>query len=190
MSALSTPLYRLLEGYTWPAGLRRRGIERARMRRQSIERRLKEVAGLDRALMLERPATYLSAGLGAAACVTAVVAPQGPDAGVLAIGIGSLILVPIWYRSAASSSTYWDATVRALVNVGRVPLATALGLQLPVSVEQERRMWELVVAFDYYGFNARWADRLIEFRVGAEAASNAVAGDPLPGSDSELGEGT
>ncbi|MFM9372158.1 hypothetical protein [Streptomyces sp. Da 82-17] len=53
-------------------------------------------------------------------------------------------LVPLWYRSAVVATDEWAAAVRALVNLGRKPLATALGLELPQELAEERRMWQLV----------------------------------------------
>jgi hypothetical protein len=239
MNALSTPLYRVLEGYVWPARFRRWGVQREQMRRESIDGQVKARSGLERALAQERlqrfprndaqtaptrlgnairafetygadryqldsqllwidlvavapdglrkeldtarssvdffvAAIYLSLAVGIAAFVAALVAPSGPDVGVLVVGIGSLILAPVSYRSAVTSCSYWDATVRALVDIGRVPLAAALGLVLPSTIERERKMWNLVVSFAYYGFNERWAYRLDEFRVGASSASADV----------------
>jgi len=50
----------------------------------------------------------------------------------------------VWYRAAVSATDEWAAAVRALVNVGRKPLAESLGLVLPQSLAAERRMWDLV----------------------------------------------
>ena len=232
MNALSTPLYRVLEGYLWPVRLRSWGITRERSRRQALQQQVEDATGLERSLAQERlqrfprndeqiaptrfgnairafetygsdryqldsqfmwvdlvavapeslqkeletarssvdffvATFYLSLVVGVGACLTAVLAPTGLDLAILLVGIGSLVLVPVSYLSAVTSSTYWDATVRALVDLGRVPLAAALGLQLPSTIEREREMWTLVVAFGYYRFNARWADRLDPFRIGA-----------------------
>ena len=37
LSAISTPLYRLLEGYSWPKACRKWGVERQRKRKQCLE---------------------------------------------------------------------------------------------------------------------------------------------------------
>ncbi|MDG4865773.1 hypothetical protein P8605_47250 [Streptomyces sp. T-3] len=55
-----------------------------------------------------------------------------------------LALIPVWYRSAVSATDEWAAAVRALVNLGRKPLADALGLVLPQDLAKEREMWQLV----------------------------------------------
>ncbi|MCS0603102.1 hypothetical protein NX794_18065 [Streptomyces sp. LP11] len=59
-------------------------------------------------------------------------------------GAGLLALVPLWYRAAVAATDEWAAAVRTLVNIGRKPLADALGLVLPKSLADERAMWLLV----------------------------------------------
>ncbi|MFJ2730799.1 hypothetical protein [Streptomyces collinus] len=53
-------------------------------------------------------------------------------------------LIPLWYRSAVYATDEWAAAVRAMVNLGRKPLADALGLVLPQQLSEERAMWQLV----------------------------------------------
>lgn len=53
-------------------------------------------------------------------------------------------LIPLWYRSAVYATDEWAAAMRAMVNLGRKPLADALGLVLPQQLNQERAMWQLV----------------------------------------------
>ncbi|MEV4556295.1 hypothetical protein AB0K51_04760 [Kitasatospora sp. NPDC049285] len=53
-------------------------------------------------------------------------------------------LAPVWYRCAIAATDGWAAAVRALVNVGRKPLAEALGLTLPDKLADERAMWTAV----------------------------------------------
>ncbi|MCQ9132251.1 MULTISPECIES: hypothetical protein [Streptomyces] len=55
-----------------------------------------------------------------------------------------LALTPVWYHAAVAATDEWAAAVRALVNLGRRPLAEGLGLALPKRLEDERRMWHLV----------------------------------------------
>ncbi|MEU9784903.1 hypothetical protein AB0H92_28740 [Streptomyces phaeochromogenes] len=55
-----------------------------------------------------------------------------------------VLLLPVWYRCAVASTDEWAAAVRALVNVGRIPLADSLGLELPQDLAKEREMWTLV----------------------------------------------
>ncbi|MCX4826122.1 hypothetical protein OG883_41365 [Streptomyces sp. NBC_01142] len=59
-------------------------------------------------------------------------------------GVTLAVLTPAWYHGAVAATDEWAAAVRALVNLGRKPLADGLGLVLPKSLEDERRMWQLV----------------------------------------------
>jgi hypothetical protein len=54
------------------------------------------------------------------------------------------VLAAIWYRLAVVATDEWAGAVRAMVNLGRLPLATSLGLSLPTKLEDERAMWQLV----------------------------------------------
>jgi hypothetical protein len=244
LSSLSTPLYRLLEGYSWPQGLRRWGVRRQLARKETLKRRAEKAAGgWEQALLLEklhrypvdvkqvvptrlgnavrafetygvnrynldsqsfwthmlgvvpdnlrddvakaRTAVdffvcliYLSVVFGMSAVLTAFLAPRTTDWALVAAGLIALGLPRIWYHAALSSTTYWDAAVRALVDVGRKPLAEALGLQLPETIEGEREMWSLVAAFGFYEYDSAWSGKLDPFRVGAgKASSNQVASE-------------
>ncbi|MDX3523313.1 hypothetical protein [Streptomyces scabiei] len=59
-------------------------------------------------------------------------------------GVSLIVLIPVWYNAAVAATDEWAAAVRALVNLGRKPLAEGLGLALPKSLEDERLMWKLV----------------------------------------------
>ncbi|HZP55112.1 hypothetical protein [Actinocrinis sp.] len=54
-----------------------------------------------------------------------------------------LALIPVWYRTAVVATDDWTGSVKALVDLGRKPLAEALGLELPGSLAAERSMWTL-----------------------------------------------
>lgn len=62
---------------------------------------------------------------------------------MLAVSVGC-------YEMAVSGCTYWGATNRALINVGREALARSLGLALPDKLEDEISMWKSVVGYVYY----------------------------------------
>jgi hypothetical protein len=89
---------------------------------------------------------YLSAALSLIALLSAV-AGNGDRLGMLAIGMVTALLAAASYRLAVVSTRDWRASVQALVNVGRAPLAEALGVQLPATVEEERRMWRATTTF-------------------------------------------
>ncbi|MFF8575533.1 hypothetical protein ACF07F_24630 [Streptomyces sp. NPDC015237] len=62
-------------------------------------------------------------------------------------------LMLLWYRLAAVATDEWAGAVRAMVNLGRHPLAAALGLTVPDRVEEERAMWHLVSDLVRTGFH-------------------------------------
>lgn len=79
-----------------------------------------------------------------AACGVAALAaaPHHPTGPALAIAVPA-VLIPLWYRLAVEATDEWAAAFRGLVDIGRKPLADALGLAMPATLEQERQMWEL-----------------------------------------------
>jgi hypothetical protein len=79
------------------------------------------------------------AACGVAALIAAPGYPAGP---IVAIAL-PVVLAPLWYRLAVEATDEWAAAFRGLVDTGRKPLAEALGLALPATLEQEREMWEL-----------------------------------------------
>jgi hypothetical protein len=79
------------------------------------------------------------------------------------------ILCPVWYRAAVAATDEWAAAVRALVNLGRHPLAQAMGLDLPQNIEEEREMWRMVSRMS----RTRYHDRA--------AALNRFRSSPSPG---------
>ena len=105
---------------------------------------------------------YLSAAFGLLSLGVAVWASATMPA---IVGAVMLLSLPILYRLATVSSTCWDETVRAIVNVGRAGLASSLALELPPTLVKEREMWGLVNAFLFYPHDPEWADGLDEFRV-------------------------
>jgi hypothetical protein len=66
---------------------------------------------------------------------------------LLASMIGLPLLAMAWYRVAVAATDDWAGSVRAMVNLGRQPLAASLGLELPKTITQERSMWSLAVEF-------------------------------------------
>ena len=256
LNGLSTSLYRLLEGYAWPARLRMWGIARQRRRKHDLEQQAEATSSpLDKGFIYERlnrfPAdsgqtaptalgnamrafetygvdryhldsqslwmelatvvpdslrkelasarasvdffvalVYLSLVVGASIVLGGLAVPNGPDLLLTVLGVVILLASPFWYSSAVASCTYWDATVRALVNVGRQPLAAALDLRLPPTIGKEREMWEIVAAYFLYPFSEQWADRLDEFRAGATRGATtddgeSPAANAEPGTDQE-----
>jgi hypothetical protein len=82
---------------------------------------------------------------------------------VITIVIGLIATVGS-YRAAVSATDAWASAVRAMVDLGRVPLATALGLHLPDGLEEERLMWLHVGTFVGFAYNPGSATLLDPFR--------------------------
>ncbi|MGW7710976.1 hypothetical protein [Streptomyces sp. NPDC054771] len=92
--------------------------------------------------------------------VVAAAALCATSANVLALLVSIVVLgclIPLWYRAALVATDEWAAAVRALVNVGRKPLAESLGLALPSSLEGERLMWALVTKLSRLPYHERAA---------------------------------
>jgi hypothetical protein len=76
--------------------------------------------------------------------ICAIAVDPGNLARPLAAIVLFVVLTPVWYLRAVASTGDWAAAVRALVELGRKPLAESLGLEMPESLEEERRMWQSV----------------------------------------------
>jgi hypothetical protein len=240
LSAISTPLYRLLEGYTWPRRLQRWGIRRQTTKKRYLQTRAESAnPGWERALWLEQlqrfpiednqiaPTSlgnalraletygvdryqldsqtwwielvtltpdslraelgearahidffvclvYLSCAFALSALFTGLFAQGGTTSLVLS-GVIAFILVPFWYRSAVTSTSYLQVVVRALVHIGRKHVANSLGLRIPATIEEEREMWSLAAAFVFYPYNPKWSGRLDKFRVVDEEEADKLA---------------
>lgn len=234
LSSVSTPLYRVLEGYSFPRRLQRWGTDRQRrikaaleeeVSREGVERdrwrqalaaerlqrfpaddgqiaptrlgnslRAFETYGVDRyqldsqtfwvQLIATAPprvredvmtartsvdfyvcSAFLSA-LFAATCLSiGFLSAESPDWELVTWGVIGILVAPACYRGSLVGSSYWAATVRALVDLGRKPLADSMGLQLPATIEEERAMWEVVAAFAFYPYDASWSPRLDPYRI-------------------------
>jgi hypothetical protein len=77
------------------------------------------------------------------ACAALVIGTQGkPWLAATAI-VALPLLAAVWYRVAVAATDDWAGAVRAMVNLGRQPLATSMGLSLPETNNGERAMWTL-----------------------------------------------
>ncbi len=98
--------------------------------------------------------TYLLALLGVATLLLAVTAER--NHALLAIAVPVLFSLS-WaaYRLAVMATDYWYVSVQAMVNLGRLPLAQAMNLSLPESIEEERKMWETLGAIACYAYDPK-----------------------------------
>jgi hypothetical protein len=83
----------------------------------------------------------------AAALIDFAVTSPAKPLPLLATIIGLPLLAVVWYRVSVVATDDWAGSVRALVNLGRQPLAASMGLELPKAIIEERRMWSLAVEF-------------------------------------------
>lgn len=89
-------------------------------------------------------------------------------------------LIPLWYRSAVYATDEWAAAVRAMVNLGRKPLADALGLLIPKQLAEERIMWQLVTRMSRRPYRDAADTALAPYRT-APPDSNSQPHPPAPG---------
>ncbi|MEV0184526.1 hypothetical protein AB0I54_35350 [Streptomyces sp. NPDC050625] len=100
----------------------------------------------------------LAGHVAVAIAASAVLASAHARAAVLLTTIVTVVsLALLWYRSAVTATDEWAAAVRALVNLGRKPLAEALGLSLPPTLDGERTMWTLVTRLAKQPYHERRA---------------------------------
>jgi hypothetical protein len=104
---------------------------------------------------------YLSLVLAVVSGATAATHPHGALPLVLTAIVAALT-APGCYRGAILATDSWSAAVRAMVDLGRLPLAKAYGLTLPATLEEEREMWQVLgwlIAFPYRPDAAEAIDR-------------------------------
>jgi hypothetical protein len=76
----------------------------------------------------------------------------------------SLSLSAVSYRLAVVATDEWASAVRAMTDLGRVPLAKALGLMLPPTLKEERQMWGGVYFLDREPYSDGASDFLSPYR--------------------------
>jgi len=96
---------------------------------------------------------YLSALLAVASVVVAAVRPDPALVTLLVTAGASAAVAAGSYWGAVIAVDSLSAAVRAMVDLGRHPLAASLGLQVPATLAEERQMWQAVgwlVGFPYH----------------------------------------
>ena len=84
---------------------------------------------------------------------------------VLVVAAVLPLIAWVCYLGAIASVPYWRSTVQTLVNLGRVPLAAAAGLELPATLDEERKMWGAFGGFVYSPYSADAGNALNPYRV-------------------------
>jgi hypothetical protein len=105
--------------------------------------------------------------LGTVSAVVAVWTAGVGSPGVRSVIVAavSIALIPTAYTQAVQNVGEWRLAVQALVNVGRLPLAGALGLRLPPTFERERELWNSYVGLVAHGPNGEYLRFLNRYRV-------------------------
>ena len=75
-------------------------------------------------------------------CLLVLAFTRSLEISLIAVSVVSLASVLVWYRLAILSTRYLAAVMQATVNIGRPKLAEMLGFALPVTLADERDMWE------------------------------------------------
>lgn len=89
--------------------------------------------------------------------------------GICLIGLGAAATVPLSYHLAVRNVKDWGHAVKALVNLGRIPLARQLGLSMPDELGEERNMW-LAFMSVIERHDTRFEEYLNHYRTGPPSA--------------------
>jgi hypothetical protein len=104
-------------------------------------------------------------------------------AGPVMLAGAAALFVPVAYRGALRNMKDWRNSVRAMVNLGRHPVAAGLGVHVPWTLEDERTMWRAVSGVLHYS-DADQRPWLDVFRRGTPYADpNGVIGQLQPSDD-------
>lgn len=105
----------------------------------------------------------------------------GQDDRLLVFAAAGVVAAFFAYRLAIVGTDEWAATVRAQVDLGREGLAKALGLRLPESLEDERRMWSYLNLFVRAPYERSRAAGAITYFRSAPAIAEAKGSPPTEG---------
>ncbi|MFC0527270.1 hypothetical protein [Phytohabitans kaempferiae] len=96
------------------------------------------------------------------------------------LAVAAFALTRVWYELAIRATDDWAAGVRSLVNLGRQPLAEAMGLRLPDTIAAERDMWSKVASTVARPYHPRRA-ALDKYRAAPpEQTAEELGSDPPP----------
>jgi hypothetical protein len=106
----------------------------------------------------------------AVASLASLGAPNPHSLTLVVTAAALIVLSLVWYRLAWATTDDWALAVRALVDLGRKPLAESLGLRLPRELDREREMWTKYCQMVLWPYDASRASALDEFRLTVETA--------------------
>jgi hypothetical protein len=121
------------------------------------------------------------------ACIIVIVSRCFTAAMLLSIVVSLCFAwLSLWFAIQATDD--WGDPVRSLVNLGRLPLAKKLGLELPATLDQEKEMWGHVTKFFFLGVVDQGV-ALDKFRAKEKAHRNEEAEEEEEADEEEEGEG-
>lgn len=121
---------------------------------------------------------YIS-GATSLAALLALFSEERHLATLLIATVGSATAAVVSYPLAVLATDAWASAVKAMVDVGRVPLAEGLGLRIPETLAEERQMWQKVGWFLGYRFNPEAAANLDPYRTLADGEAKADKERPI-----------
>jgi hypothetical protein len=109
--------------------------------------------------------------------VTAIVAIASGQPGRTRLAIClavTVVVAAVSYRLAATATDEWSSAVRAVADLSRVPLAAALGLTIPDTLEEERQMWRGVYWLDREPYSEQASEYLSRYRLVSAKESDKI----------------
>jgi hypothetical protein len=128
----------------------------------------------------------------ASACIELIAVLPGRPWLVAGVVVGLPLAAIAWYRVAVVATDDWAGAVRAMVNLGRQPLATAMGLTLPADIGDERTMWALAARLARVSYSSEMA-ALNKFRStgdGLNASEPVMAIGTRSGEQKDVADGS
>jgi len=77
----------------------------------------------------------------------------------------TVVVAVVSYRLAVTATDEWSSAVRGVTDLSRVPLAAALGLKMPETLEEERQMWRGVYWLDREPYSEEASEYLSPYRL-------------------------
>ena len=106
---------------------------------------------------------YMSMSVGSLS-VAGLLFGEGHAAALIVALVVGVLAAAGSYLAAVTATDAWASSVRGMVDLARLPLARALGLQMPATLAEERDMWEKVGWLLGYAYHEQAATVLDLYR--------------------------
>jgi hypothetical protein len=83
--------------------------------------------------------------------VSLVLIPQADNLAPLWVAAGVLLLVVPSYSALVGRVSAYRSVIQALVNVGRMPVASNMAYRLPATIDEERFFWNRLSSYCLFG---------------------------------------